>query len=170
MMKRTGFTLTEMLVVLVIIGILAGIAYPISRSMVGKAREAACLTNLRSVGVGLQGYLQEHNDKMPELAQGRASKLDEQPVLETVLLPYLQSAEAFHCPADKTEFPKTGSSYFWNSTQSGLQISKLAIFGIKDRPDKVPLIYDKEAWHPNKVNFLYADMSSSNKFRTVVGN
>jgi prepilin-type N-terminal cleavage/methylation domain-containing protein/prepilin-type processing-associated H-X9-DG protein len=169
-MKRPGFTLTEMLVVLAIIGILAGVAYPISRSMVGKAREAACLTNLRSLGVGLQGYLQEHNNMMPALVQGRASKLDEQPVLETILLPYLESEEAFHCPADQKEFSKTGSSYFWNATQSGLHVSKLAIFGIKDRPDKVPLIYDKEAWHPNKVNFLYADMSSSNKFRTTVGN
>jgi len=169
-MKRPGFTLTEMLVVLAIIGTLAGVAYPISRSMVGKARETACLTNLRSLGVGLQGYLQEHNNTMPELVQGRATKSDEQPVLETVLLPYLESAEAFHCPADQKEFPKTGSSYFWNATQSGLNVSKLAIFGIKDRPDKVPLIYDKEAWHPHKVNFLYADMSSSNKFRTTVGN
>jgi len=170
MMKRRGFTLTEMLVVLAIIGVLAGVAYPVSRSMLGKAREAACLNNLGSLGVGLQSYLQEHNDKMPDLAQGRASKTEEQPVLETILLPYLGSAEAFHCPADKTEFQKTGSSYFWNSTQSGLHVSKLAIFGIKDRPDKVPLIYDKEACHPNKVNFLYADMSSANKFRTTVGN
>ncbi|MBK1814670.1 type II secretion system protein [Luteolibacter yonseiensis] len=169
-MKRSGFTLMEMLVVLAIIGVLAGIAYPVSRSMLGKARETACLTKLRSVGAGLQSYLQEHNNMMPELAQGRATKTDEQPVLETVLLPYLESAEAFHCPADQMEFEKTGCSYFWNSTQNGLHISKLAIFGIKDRPDKVPLIYDKEACHPNKVNFLYADMSSSNTFRTVVGN
>lgn len=170
MNRMRGFTLMEMLVVLAIIGALAGIAYPMTRSFIGKAREAACLTNLRSIGVGLQTYLQEHNDTMPALAQGRASKTDETPVLETVLLPYLQSQEAFQCPADKKEFEKTGSSYFFNSTQSGKSVSQLAIFGIKDRPDKVPLIYDKEAWHPNRVNFLYADMSSSNKFRTVVGN
>ncbi|MES2439797.1 MAG: type II secretion system protein [Verrucomicrobiota bacterium] len=170
MMKTRGFTLIEMLVVVAIIATLVGIGYPLFRSVTEKSKEASCLTNLRSLGVALQTYLQEHNDKMPELVQGRASKADEAPVLEIVLLPYLESPDAFQCPADKKEFPKSGSSYFWNSTQSGRHFSQLALFGIKDRPDKVPLIYDKEAWHPNKVNFLYADMSSSNKFRTAVGN
>ena len=170
MMKTRGFTLIELLVVLGIIGALAAIIYPISRSMIGKSREAACLTNLRSLGVGLQTYLQEHNDKMPELAAGRASKTEELPVLETLLLPYLESPDAFHCPADRKEFQKSGSSYLWNATQNGRHISQLALFGIKDRPDKIPLIYEKEAWHPNGMNFLHGDLTGSNKLRLAVGN
>ena len=170
MRKEHGFTLIELLVVIGIIGALAAIIYPISRSMIGKSREAACLTQLRSLGLGLQTYLQEHNDKMPELAAGRSSKTEDIPVLETLLLPYLESPDAFHCPADKKEFQKSGSSYLWNATQNGRHISQLALFGVKGRPDKIPLIYEKEAWHPNGMNFLYADMSSSNKLRIAVGN
>ena len=162
--------MVEMLVVLAIIGTLAAIIYPISRSMIGKSREAACLTNLRSIGVGLQTYLQEHNDKMPELAAGRAYKTEDVPVLDTLLLPYLETPDTFHCPADQTQFQKSGSSYLWNATQNGRHISQLALFGIKDRPDKIPLIYEKEAWHPNGMNFLYGDMSGSNKLRIAVGN
>lgn len=170
MNPKRGFTLVELLVVVAIIATLVGIGYPLFRSITAKSQEAACMNNLRSLGVALQTYVQEHQDKMPELAQGRASKTDDAQVLETVLLPYLETPEAFRCPADKKEFLKSGSSYFWNSTQNGLSVSQLALFGVKDRPDKVPLIYDKEAWHPSKVNFLYGDMTPSNQFRTVVGN
>jgi prepilin-type N-terminal cleavage/methylation domain-containing protein len=170
MIKKKGFTLVELLVVIAIIGTLAGIGFPLFRSMRGQSQEAACLNNLRSLGVAVQGYLQEHQDRLPEMAQGRATNKEEPPVLETVLLPYLESPEAFHCPADKKQFSKTGSSYFWNSTQNGKLVSQLSIFGINDRPDKVPLIYDKEAWHPNKVNFLYGDLTSATKFRITTGN
>ena len=170
MKTSRGFTLIETLVVVAIIAVLAGIAYPVSRSFVDKSREAACLGKLRGLGAGLQGYLQDHNQLMPELAQGRTSKTDEAAVLETVLMPYLDSKEAFQCPADKEHYEKTGCSYFWNTLENGLHVTKLAMFRIEDRPDKIPLIYDKEPWHPNRVNFLYGDMSGSNKFRVIAGN
>ncbi len=169
-MKRTGFTLVELLVVITMLAVLMGISFPLGRSLIARSREASCLNNLRSLGVALQSYLQDHNNTMPVLKTGRASKSDDEPVLETTLLPYLGSADAFHCPADSKEFAKSGSSYLWNSTQNGLPFGDLSFFGIKDRPDKIPLITDKEAWHPGGTNFLYADFSSSNKPRFAVGN
>ncbi|MES2660433.1 MAG: type II secretion system protein [Verrucomicrobiota bacterium] len=168
-MKQRGFTLVELLIVLAIIATLFAIGFPMSRSIIGKSREATCLNNLRSLGVGLQGYLQDHNNLMPELKAGRASKTEDVPVLDIALLPYLDSPEAFRCPADKKEFGKSGCSYLWNSTQNGLPVSQLSFFGIKDRPDKVPLIIDKEKWHPGGSNYLYADFSSSNKPRFAAG-
>ena len=169
-MKPRGFTLLELLIVVTIIATLIGIGYPLSRSVMEKSREANCLNNLRSVGVALQTYIQEHGNTLPELAAGRASKTEEVPVLEVVLLPYLESPDAFHCPADFKEFVKSGSSYLWNSTQNGRPISQLSFFGIKDRPDKIPLITDKEAWHPHGTNFLYADLSSTSEIRFAAGN
>ena len=170
MHKHRGFTLMEILVVLAVIGALAGIGIPIARSVLGKSRQAACLNNLRSLGVGLESYLQEHGQKLPQLEAGRSSKTQDIPVLETVLLPYLESAEAFKCPQDSKEYEKSGSSYLWNSTQSGLLVSELSFFGIKDRPDKIPLITDKESWHPGGTNFLFADQTSSNQVRFATGN
>ena len=166
----SGFTLVELLIVIAIIAVLTGVAVPVGLSMRDKSREAACMGNLKSIGVGLQLYLQDNNNLLPVLALGRESKSSQEPVLETVLLEYLESPDVFQCPADEEQFEKTGSSYNWNVTQNGLHISKVAFFGKEGRPDAVPLVSDKESWHPGGTNFLYADYSSSNKARFATGN
>eukprot|EP00903_Cladosiphon_okamuranus_P003653 g3651.t1 len=132
--------MNELLVTVAILATLTGIAVPVGISMVGNAREAACLGNLRSIGVGLQSYLQDHNQRLPELAIGRPDKNSDLPVLETVIGPYLENADAFHCPADDEQFTKTGSSYNWNHTQNGLHITRVSFFGIEGRPESVPLL------------------------------
>lgn len=168
MTRKHGFTMVELLVVIAIIAVLAGIGYPVTRSFIAKSHEAACLGNLRSLGVALQSYIQENNQTMPDLAIGRASKTEDIAVLDTVLLPYLESTDAFRCPADKAVFEKTGSSYNWNNTQSKRPVSDLYFFGVRE--DIIPLITDKESWHPGGTNFLFADLSSSNKPRFAVSN
>jgi prepilin-type N-terminal cleavage/methylation domain-containing protein/prepilin-type processing-associated H-X9-DG protein len=170
MMKFRGFTLVELLVVIAIIAVLAGIAYPVTTSYVAKSREAACLNQLRALGVGLQSYLQDHGNVMPTMEAGRSSRGQDVEAIDKVLLPYVDGENAFKCPADNKLFAESGSSYLWNSTQNGRHASKLNFFGNQDRPDKIPLITDKESWHQERVNFLYADLSISNKQRFVAGN
>jgi prepilin-type N-terminal cleavage/methylation domain-containing protein/prepilin-type processing-associated H-X9-DG protein len=169
-MKQRGFTLIEMLIVLAVIGVLAGVGIPLAKSVLSKSRQAACMNNLRSLGVGLESYLQDHNGILPTLATGRGSKTEEGDVLETALLPYVESQEAFKCAQDSKEYNKSGSSYLWNSLQNGKTLADVSFFGIKGRPDKVPLIADKESWHPGGTNFLYADQSSSNQPRFATAN
>lgn len=169
-MKRPAFTLIEWVAVVGIVATLAGLGIPVTLSVLAQSREAACLDQLRGLGVGLESYLQDHQQQLPKLAAGRTSKTDDLPVLEIVLLPYVANPECFKCPQDSQEFGKSGSSYLWNSTQNGLAVSQLRFFGIKDRPDKIPLISDKEAWHPHGTNFLYADSTSSNRARFAAGN
>ncbi len=168
--QSRGFTLVEILVVLAITATLVGIGVPVSRSLIAKSREATCLNNLRGLGVATESYLQDHNNRMPTLALGRSSKTEDLPVIETVLLEYVGSAESFHCPADRELYKKSGSSYAWNTTQNGRLRAELYFFGNDEFPERIPLISDKESWHPSGVNFLYADLSSSNKQRFAVGN
>jgi prepilin-type N-terminal cleavage/methylation domain-containing protein len=164
-MKAKGFTLTELLVVLLIVAALAAIAFPIGNAILARSRSAACLSNLRQIGVALEGYLQDNAQTMPAIAAGRKSKAEDTPVLETELASYLPNPEVFHCPADHEIYEKSGCSYIWNSSQSGRNRRQLEFFGKSGADQRIPLVTDKEDWHPGDpgVNFLYADLSASSK-------
>lgn len=166
-MNRRGFTLVELLVVLLIVAALAGIAWPLIRSGVRSADKAACLSNLRQVGTGLELYLQEHGQTMPELEAGRRSRNEDVPVLETALIDYVENERVFECPADSEQFARSGSSYLWNTTQNGLHVTRLSFFGTDDAT-RIPLIIDKESWHGGSSNFLYADQTAESRLRFVV--
>lgn len=158
-----GFSLTELMVAIAIIAVLAGIAFPVGRMVVARSKSAACISNLRQIGVGLESYLQDHNQTMPDIVAGRRSKAEDTPTLETELASYLSNPETFHCPADQVEFERCGCSYLWNSTQSGRHRNQLSFFGRSGNDQRIPLVTDKEDWHPGDpgVNFLYADLSAS---------
>jgi prepilin-type N-terminal cleavage/methylation domain-containing protein/prepilin-type processing-associated H-X9-DG protein len=170
MRPRRGFTLTEMMVVMAIIAILSGIGWSISLLMVARARESACLTNLAGIGGALDNYLRDNAGLLPVMEPGRRSKKNDVAVLDTVLMPYVQSERIFCCPAGVNEFHKTGCSYFWNSALNGSTVSGASFLGMRNSPETIPLVTDKEAWHPHDTNFLYADGSASGKVRFSTGN
>jgi prepilin-type N-terminal cleavage/methylation domain-containing protein/prepilin-type processing-associated H-X9-DG protein len=61
-----GFTLIELLVVIAIIAILMSILMPAMRKVKEMARESACKSNLRSVGLAVQMYLDDYERKIPD--------------------------------------------------------------------------------------------------------
>jgi len=169
---RCGFTLVELLVVVLIIAALAAIGTSVIRSSIRSSHKAACLSNLRQIGVGIELYLQDHNARMPTLAAGRQSLQEDIPVIETVLVPYLKNSDVFRCPADSEVFRKSGSSYLWNTTQNGLHVTQMSFFGTEDA-SRIPLVADKESWHSDTdeggTNILYADRSADSRLRFSTG-
>ncbi|EIQ01845.1 prepilin-type N-terminal cleavage/methylation domain-containing protein [Opitutaceae bacterium TAV1] len=63
-----GFTLVELLAVIAIIGVLAGITIPVVSSVRTTARQARCISNLRQIGVAITGYCHDHNGSFPNTA------------------------------------------------------------------------------------------------------
>jgi prepilin-type N-terminal cleavage/methylation domain-containing protein len=62
---RRGFTLIELLISIAIIGLLAGITFPLLGRSRHKARATACINNLRQIGIALQMYASDWDGCAP---------------------------------------------------------------------------------------------------------
>jgi prepilin-type processing-associated H-X9-DG protein len=156
-----------LLVVIGIIALLAAMILPV----VGKAKEqgraTACLSNLRQVGLALQMFTQENNNRLPvvydALVTTNATAATNLATIDRVLTNYLDGAAVLRCPSDdKNLFEITGASYAWNSLLNGQDADHLVVFGMDFDPHHIPLMFDKEAFHRARgegrgVNYLYAD-------------
>ncbi len=160
-----AFTLIELLVVIAIIAILAALLLPVIAKSKEQGRSAACLSNLRQVGVALQLYAQDHDNKVPTLFDVAAGvpPTNDLTRMELVLSNYLGNVRVLLCPSDKNDlFAQTGSSYAWNSLVNGQDADRFVVFLLNFDPHNIPLAFDKEAFHSTVgtgrgVNYLYAD-------------
>ncbi|MBP7796342.1 MAG: type II secretion system protein [Elusimicrobiales bacterium] len=64
-MKKKGFTLVELMIVIVIIGILAAVAVPKFADMVDKSKEGATKAQLTAIRGALQVYYSDNEGKFP---------------------------------------------------------------------------------------------------------
>ncbi|MGB6220514.1 DUF1559 domain-containing protein [Haloferula sp.] len=62
-----GVTLTELMVVIVIIIVLASLSFPISKRLKNSANAAVCASNLRQVGSALLMYATDNHQQLPPL-------------------------------------------------------------------------------------------------------
>jgi general secretion pathway protein G len=112
-MKR-AFTLIEILVVLAIIALLAAILFPAFATARGKARSAACQSNLKQLGAAMTMYIGDYEryphavdpvDKYaPQIWQDQAEAagfdIENMELLHVAMNSYLKSAAVWKCPAD----------------------------------------------------------------------
>ncbi len=63
---KRGFTLIELLVVIAIIAVLLAILMPAMSKIKEIARETACKSNLKNVGLAVAMYLDDYERKIPD--------------------------------------------------------------------------------------------------------
>ncbi|MBI5687691.1 MAG: type II secretion system protein [Verrucomicrobia bacterium] len=64
-LRARGFTLVELLVVMAIIGVMAGMVMPQIAKAMEKIRRTACSNNLRQIGLALHAYAQDSDGRYP---------------------------------------------------------------------------------------------------------
>lgn len=100
---KRAFTLIELLVVVSIISLLVSILIPSLSKARDIARQVSCLSNIRSVSLGLQLYLDDNNRTLPLYSVSGALQTG----WNIRLSEYVGGAEnqdgldVFHCPADQ---------------------------------------------------------------------
>ncbi len=173
-----AFTLTELLVVIAIIAVLAALLLPALGRTKSKAQNAACLSNLRQLGIATRLYAEVHQERLPSAEILPSKPVDPQrpfPRINEVLARYIgraagtniADAQVFRCLADsRNRFASEGSSYEWNYELNGHRIDQprtseaflllkpgdfsggITNFVVTSPPESIPMLLDYDAVHP----------------------
>lgn len=119
-----AFTLIELLVVIAIIAILAAILFPVFAQVREKARETACISNLKQIGLGVTQYAQDFDESLPPLVgfdpAGKANNNDGNMARwMDMVYPYVKNTQVFTCPSYSTRDSQWVAYYYVTDPRRG---------------------------------------------------
>jgi prepilin-type N-terminal cleavage/methylation domain-containing protein len=155
--QSRGFTLTELLVVITIIVVLASLVFTLSSRAVDSARKAVCVTNLRGIGNALQICITERNGVLPGPLNTGQSALyhpmqarlaDKGRSLVNYIGPYMENTE------DADTEPRLIANYGCPSLMKKIKENTVArpaiLYRLEDRQNK---LMDNATPRPNDISY-----------------
>src|SRR5439155_4360619 len=91
--RASGFTLIELLVVIAIIAILAAILFPVFAQAREKARQSACASNCKQIGLAVMMYAEDYDQSYPLYTHYPKHA----PMWYEMIQPYIKSENVFTC-------------------------------------------------------------------------
>ena len=130
--RNRAFTLMELLVVIAIIAILAAIIFPVFAQAREAARQTACISNCRQIGLAVTAYSQDFDEMLPCTWDGAVGPAKDSGTggwmffqdfqgpttfdpTRGSLYSYVKNAGIFQCPSDPV---RSGNSYAYNALLS----------------------------------------------------
>ncbi len=96
---KRAFTLIELLVVIAIIAILAAILFPVFAQAREKARQTACLSNLKQIGLAFRMYTEDYDEVHMYSLMNEAGSPPSIYSWQQRMIPYVKNGQVFVCPS-----------------------------------------------------------------------
>lgn len=140
--NHRAFTLIELLIVIAIIAILAGLLLPALSSAKARAKNIKCINNLRQTSLGLRLWAHDNSDKYPwnlTAAQGGSADSADWGDNFRACSNELGTPHILLCPADKTR--KAASN--WVSMAADVSVSFLIGTNATENQPRLILLGDR---------------------------
>jgi prepilin-type N-terminal cleavage/methylation domain-containing protein len=153
--RASGFTLTELLVVIGIIGVLAALLIPSVVATKRRANNIHCLGNLHQLGIAARTYADDNDGRLPNVSSEVIQPPDNVKRLSItdLLGDYVgKNREVLKCREDRNGwFELKGISYDWNQLFNGKLIDRQSgVPGSQTSSLANAMMYDHEPWHGHK--------------------
>jgi prepilin-type N-terminal cleavage/methylation domain-containing protein len=173
-MRRQYFNLTELLIVITIIAIMAGILLPPRSRSRFKARRISCASNLKQIGATIFMYAEDYNNKFPDgcTSNSATTALDSTVKGLNLLIKYnyLSDNAVYNCPSTADVVAEDGYTITTLKTERtcsyvyapGLMIGTSNIYGNSDSAlvaDMTSIAFKRpNGNHDRYGNILFQDM------------